>query len=290
MSSQASGINILGQSVGLATLADNTTTHAFRTRPNRAINPATDDLGTLGGSSSSATHLNIFGQAVGSSSLRGDAVFHAFRTGPNARIHAATDDLGTLGGSFSSASSIDDFGQVVGWASTPGDAEQHAFLFSGGTMHDLNDLIAPGGKCTLNQVSDINDFGQIAANGTCGTQTHALLLTPIFRASARPPIQANGSSVFVRNGRAVPVKFALTRNGAHTCALPPATISITRASGSAMQHVNESAFAGSDGAAFRTAGCQYLYQLDSGSLARGTYRVDIRIHGVLVGNAVFVIR
>jgi len=290
MSSQASGINVLGQTVGLATLADNTTIHAFRTRANRAINPATDDLGTLGGSSSSAVHVNIFGQAVGSSSLPGDAIFHAFRTGPNARIRPATDDLGTLGGSLSSAASIDDFGQVVGWASTAGDAEQHAFLFSGGTMHDLNDLIAPGSNCTLSQVTDINDFGQIAADGVCGTQTHALLLTPIFHASVRPPLRADGGSVFGGNGRVVPVKFALMKNGAATCTLPTATISVTRASGNSMKSVDESAFAASDGTEFRAAGCQYMYHLDTSRLSRGTYRVDISIRGVMVGNAVFAIR
>ena len=291
MSSQASGVNVWGQTVGLASLADNTTMHGFRTRPNRAINPATDDLGTLGGSSSSAIHVNIFGQAVGTSSLAGDVVYHAFRTGPNRAIQAATDDLGTLGGNFSSAASVDDFGQVVGWASTAGDAEQHAFLYSGGAMHDLNDLIAPGSSCTLNQVSDINDFGQIAADGTCGGQPHALLLTPIYRATARAPIRADGSSVFAGNGRVVPVKFTLTRNGMRTCNLPPATIAITKANGNAMEGMETGAFATSEnGAMFRTTGCQYMYQLDSGSLGGGTYRVDISIRGVLVGNAVFVIR
>ena len=93
--------------------------HAFRTAANSAINPATDDLGTLGGSSSHALGINSSGQVVGDAHLAGDLhVSHAFRTAANSAINPATDDLGTLGGSSSAAFAINSSGQVVGDAGT----------------------------------------------------------------------------------------------------------------------------------------------------------------------------
>jgi probable HAF family extracellular repeat protein len=57
-------MNDLGQAVGRSDTGtgapDALTYHAFRTRPNKAINPASDDLGTLGGSISYGYAVNIF--------------------------------------------------------------------------------------------------------------------------------------------------------------------------------------------------------------------------------------
>ena len=94
--------------------------HAFRTAANSAINPATDDLGTLGGSYSAAYAINSSGQVVGYAAAIGDPSLHAFRTAANSAINPATDDLGTLGGSFSAAHGINSSGQVVGYAYLPG--------------------------------------------------------------------------------------------------------------------------------------------------------------------------
>ena len=151
--SEAYGINSSGQVVGIF---DTGTVpgHAFRTAPNRPINPATDDLGTLRDTPyhcSIAYAINDFGQAVGGSiefwdindygqvyvgpsSDNDDAKLpsHAFRTAPNRPINPATDDLGTLGGNLSVGVGIDNFGQVVGFSNlSAGYVFYHAFLYSG---------------------------------------------------------------------------------------------------------------------------------------------------------------
>ena len=291
--SQASGVNLFGQVVGISSLSGDTVYHAFRTRSNRKINPATDDLGTLGGSASSASHINLFGQVVGTASLPGDTQSHAFRTAPNRSINPATDDLGTLGGTQSSAASVNDFGQVVGAANLAGDTAAHAFLYSGHTMHDLNALIAPGSGCVLVNVVDINDAGLIAANANCGSQSEAVLLTPVYRAFVKQPVDAEGLSIFSARRGTIPLKFALTKNGAPTCDLPQAGIAITRATFSALDAIDENAYAApDDGTDFRidAAGCQYHYNLKPAGLGKGLYRVDVSIEGIVVGHAVFALR
>ena len=67
----ASGINNLGQVVGQASTykAGNAPDQAFRTAANRPINPATDDLGTLGGESSFAAAINDSGQVAGDAAI-----------------------------------------------------------------------------------------------------------------------------------------------------------------------------------------------------------------------------
>jgi hypothetical protein len=85
------------------------------------------------------------------------------------------------------------------------------------------------------------------------------------------------------------VKFTLTQNGASTCALPPATIALTRTSGGTTGTVDESVYvmAADNGQNFRIDGCQYAYNLSSSALGVGTYRVDIKINGQVVGSAIF---
>jgi probable HAF family extracellular repeat protein len=115
-SSTAMGINESGQVVGESSSTENgSNVHAFRTAPNKPINPATDDFGPA----SSAAAINSSGQVVGNFLSSNSGTRHAFRTAPNQRLNPATDDLGTLhldtGQSDSSwAHGINDSGQVVG--------------------------------------------------------------------------------------------------------------------------------------------------------------------------------
>ena len=106
------------------------------------------------------------------------------------------------------------------------------------------------------------------------------------------PINADGSSVFsVRRG-VVPVKFTLTQGGVATCALPPATIALTRTAGGTTGAVDESVYSGSadNGSNFRIDSCQYVYNLSASALGVGTYRVDIVINGQVVGSGIFQLK
>ena len=75
-------------------------------------------------------------------------------------------DIGTLGGTFSEGLGINDAGQVTGTSYTS-DHVQHAFLYSNGTVIDLNTVLDPvtGSGWNLQDAWDINDAGQIVANG-----------------------------------------------------------------------------------------------------------------------------
>jgi probable HAF family extracellular repeat protein len=107
----ALGVNDAGQAVGWANTVDGHV-HAFRTAPNAALNPATDDLGTLGGTDSEAESINASGQVVG------------FAVGPNTNrafiySNGVMQDLNNLipadsGWILAVAYGINDSGQIVG--------------------------------------------------------------------------------------------------------------------------------------------------------------------------------
>src|SRR5206468_2614898 len=113
------------------------------------------------------------------------------------------------------------------------------------------------------------------------TPTPTATPTPSYAAQIQQPIDADGGSVFnVRRG-VVPVSFTLTLNGVATCALPPATIAVTRTAGGTTGEIDESVYTGpaDNGSNFRINSCQYIYNLSASALGVGTYRVDIKING-----------
>lgn len=133
-------------------------------------------------------------------------------------------------------------------------------------------------------------------SNSAGVLTDAWVLTNLngisYAAQVRQPVGADGSSEFNAKRGVVPVKFTLTLNGAPTCLLPPATITLTRTSGLSPGPIDESVFlqASDNGSNFRIDACQYIYNLATGSLGSGTYLVQIRISGNVVGSATFGLR
>jgi hypothetical protein len=144
-------------------------------------------------------------------------------------------------------------------------------------------------------VGDFNGDGRpdIAVVNSADNTVTLLLQTPGFMAFAQPPINADGSSIFKASRGVVPVKFTLTQDGIPTCSLPPAAISVTRTAGGTLGTVDESTYLANadNGSNFRIdpTACQYVYNLAASPLGVGTYRVDISIEGIVVGNAVFAL-
>ena len=183
-SSSANGINDSGQVVGWADTnsydaSGNPIFHAFLHRGSGPLNPVTDDLGTLAGTTGSvATGINNNGQVVGYASNSSGSLLEAFLYSGSGPLQA----LGTFGGTLGEELGINSGGQVVGYADT-GSGADHAFLYNGsGSIQDLNDLIGSSGW-TLSTAAGINDSGQIVGTGyNAQGQEHAFLLTPRPRA------------------------------------------------------------------------------------------------------------
>ena len=160
------GINNLGQVTGQAATSAGTP-HAFL-----YTNGQTQDLGSLSGGFNIGYGLNDLGQVTGEADT------------PSAiRAFLYTDgqmrDLGTLGGRFSKGFAVNNLGQVTGQADTSS-LSSHAFLYSDGHMQDLNGLIGPALGITLDLAWDINNNGQIVADGTNAQGVgRVYLLTPV---------------------------------------------------------------------------------------------------------------
>jgi probable HAF family extracellular repeat protein len=124
-------------------------------------NGSVTDLGSLGGALNNLAYaINNRGQVVGGSDVMGDITQHAFLW-----QNGVMTDLGTLPGDFSSfAFGINNAGQVVG-QSCDASGNCRAFLWQNGMMTDLNVLTAPGSPLFLSVANNINDGGEIAAQG-----------------------------------------------------------------------------------------------------------------------------
>jgi probable HAF family extracellular repeat protein len=158
LNSNGTAINNRGQLVVSGNNGQNES-YIFRTSGLRAIDAATDDLGTLGGTFKNAQGINELGQVVGGGLLRGDQIWHAYRTAPDAPINPATDDLGGLGGNFSEAWAINDLGQVVGTATLPNGAERAFRTAPGAAINALTDDLGTLGISS--NATDINNSGVV---------------------------------------------------------------------------------------------------------------------------------
>ena len=134
----------------------------------------------------------------------------------------------------------------------------------------------------------IPDAGGFSATIDCVTLSTASTGSP-YAAGIQSPIKSDGTSVFKSNRGVVPVKFTLTLNGAATCQLPAATISLSRTGGSSAGVVNQSDYLmpSDNGSSFRTDNCQYVYNLGTSALGAGQYVAQISIDGIVVGTGRF---
>jgi uncharacterized membrane protein len=162
-------------------------------------------LGTLGGGTTTPERINIYAETTGCS-MRADGTTHAFLWQQH-RLR----DLGPPGVEFSCGFGINDDGAVVGCTEAkqinscargslfglfegPPPATSLALLWQSDDVYDLNQLIDKRdplyGIITLYSAMDINDAGQIAANGcfTAGDrkgQCTAVRLDPVMEVAHR---------------------------------------------------------------------------------------------------------
>jgi probable HAF family extracellular repeat protein len=130
------------------------------------------DIGTLPGYVASQTvGINDAGQVVGTA-YSDSGINHIF-----VYADGQITDLGE-----STASAMNNRGQIVG------SLNGNPFLYSNGQMTDLNDSIDPALGLRLSGVTAINDSGQIVANGSGSSGSHAYLLTPTATTCAAPVI------------------------------------------------------------------------------------------------------
>ena len=164
---ESAGIDANGTVAGWTSLPD-FNVRAFTYQNNGPMTPLAQ---THGGNFSTATGIRN-GVIIGTSSLPGEQDVHAARW-----VGGVISDLGTLPGlSKSIAYGQNGTGQVVGTSDDGTEPAARAFLHVGGTMIDLNDLIAPGSRWTLQAARGINQTGQVAGWGTFSGQHRAYLM------------------------------------------------------------------------------------------------------------------
>jgi Beta-propeller repeat len=220
-----------------------------------------------------------------------NAAGEAYITGPASSPDFPTtpDALQTTGSSFVTKLNATGFGLIFSTRFGVGMYPYSLALDSTGSMYvtgytySTEEVVTPGAFQTVNR-GDADAF--VAKINPASTPA------PSYSAQVQQPINPDGSSVFNVKRGVVPVKFTLSQNGTPTCALPPATIAVTRTAGGTTGQIDESVYSGSadTGSNFRINGCQYIYNLSASALGVGTYRVDIKINGQVVGSAVFQLK
>jgi probable HAF family extracellular repeat protein len=185
---RANFINSRGQVVGNANLAGDQSSHPFLWDRGSLT-----DLGTLGGSNADAFWIADSGLIVGISDLA-DGTHHAF-----VWKNGVTTDVGTLD-LCSNAYTGNSKGQVVGTSTNCRGVVKHLFLWEEGSISDLGALILPGSDVQIVDLYDINDRGEIAAQGVLPNgDSRAVLLVPAsaaeISATAALPLANSGSAI-----------------------------------------------------------------------------------------------
>lgn len=280
--SAAEAINDNGQVTGYSSVGSGGE-HAFLYSHGKMIDidlsPSSADYISLGHA------INSLGHVAGSfQSNSSCCLMHSFFY--DGRTTRDLDKADLYG--YTVAWGINSSDQIVGMFHEP-NGPARAILYkpsSGPGFTDLNTLIPSDSGWILQDARAINDKGQITGVGEINGSSHAFLLTPVnpYAAFVQQPINPDGSSVFSAKKGVVSIRFSLTEANAATCALPPATISITRTAGGTLGTVVEGDF-GID-----SSKCRYYYNLNPSTVGAGTYRVDISINGLVSGSAQFALK
>lgn len=218
----AVSLNNRGQVVGYSNLAGDLTFQPFLWDQGSLIN-----LGTFGGDNGIASWINDAGHVVGKADVT--EICTACAPGNQKQLHhpflwrhGVMTDLGLIDGDTAgTAFSINSKDQIVGRSVVctqinPDDGcdgpVQHAFLWEKGSIYDLQSLVVPSSDITLNDVTHINERGEIAASGVLPNgDTHAVLLVPCGKAdedcasaASSTTLAAEISSVPTAENRAKP--------------------------------------------------------------------------------------
>jgi probable HAF family extracellular repeat protein len=180
----AMSINNKGQVVGYSGLVFGIT-HAFLWE-----NGTMTDLKTLDGHNDSIAYdINDLGQAIGYSADK-----NTQQSKPVIWSNGKLTELKTLGGNVNYGVAINNKGQAVGFGNTSVNGSlSHGLIWEDGEMADLNSLIPADSGWFLQQISGINDRGQIVGQGINSKTgaNHAFLFDPISGSSQRNPVLPN---------------------------------------------------------------------------------------------------
>jgi len=203
----ATGINDLGQVVGISGRCGNTVLPGFFAGPHAVFwdtDGSVHDLGNLGGSvnpsllgvGNAAAAINNQGQVTGLSALQGNYSMHPFLWTKEKGML----DLGVLTGDFVGAGlSINNKGEIVGASISypgPSSGNPRAFLWSEGGMNDLNALVQPDAPLYLLTACSINDRGEIIGFGvTSGGDIHGFLAIPNHTAGGQTGAAASAAAI-----------------------------------------------------------------------------------------------
>ncbi len=185
-------------------------------------------------------------------------------------------------------------GGALRWSVRVSDT-QSVYIYYGGYPNFTNCTSPTQSGANMINLSDLRyDTSQVG--GTFyDTYAHAMALVggmPIVRASLVLDGGWAGDQVLTLTSATVNSNTLVpaSGSGAQTCDLPPATIQITKISGSTTGLVNEpiSIQPNDDNLQFRIVDCKYMYNLATSSVSGpGRYKVEVVINGNPAAGAAF---